>query len=177
MTIENLNKIIQKYNIPSNVILMSDSGWECSKTDMDGVYYNKKENIIVFTQHFNYNETYYVEENGWIPLELNNELREQLNSYCYELDMYDEIELKPNTELHNKSLEQGFVYVLYSKKIYKVNIFDDIALTKNFCIPLTEEYYGSKWAFTKDEFITSVKFDVDTVIRNTKTRLHKEEEK
>lgn len=50
MTFETLNKIINKYNIPKNVRLMSDSGWECDATDMDGVFYNKDKNIIIFTQ-------------------------------------------------------------------------------------------------------------------------------
>lgn len=50
MTFELLNKIIAENNIPSNVKLLSNSGWECDATDMDGVYYNKKSNIIVFTQ-------------------------------------------------------------------------------------------------------------------------------
>lgn len=50
MTFEKLNALIDKYNIPSNVRMMSDSGWECDATDMDGVYYNKEQNILVFTQ-------------------------------------------------------------------------------------------------------------------------------
>ena len=50
MTLELLNKIIQANNIPPNVKLMSDSGWECCATDMDGIWYNAEENIIVFTQ-------------------------------------------------------------------------------------------------------------------------------
>lgn len=50
MTFEYLSEIIQQYNIPYNVRLMSDSGWECDATDMNGILYNEKENIIVFTQ-------------------------------------------------------------------------------------------------------------------------------
>lgn len=50
MTFEYLSEIIQQYNIPHNVRLMSDSGWECDATDMNGILYNEKENIIVFTQ-------------------------------------------------------------------------------------------------------------------------------
>lgn len=50
MTFEQLNKIIKENNIPENVHLLSDSGWECDATEMDGVYYNKKYNVIVFTQ-------------------------------------------------------------------------------------------------------------------------------
>ena len=50
MTLEKLNKIVKKNNIPENVLLMSDSGWECDPTDMDRVYYNSELNTIVFTQ-------------------------------------------------------------------------------------------------------------------------------
>ena len=46
MTFEQLNKIIKKNHIPKNVTLLSDSGWECDATEMDGVYYNKNENVI-----------------------------------------------------------------------------------------------------------------------------------
>lgn len=40
MTFELLTEIIKENNIPSNVELLSDSGWECSETGMNGVYYN-----------------------------------------------------------------------------------------------------------------------------------------
>ena len=52
MTFEKLTELINKNNIPDNVRLESDSGWECDATNMDGVYYNKTENVIVFTQGF-----------------------------------------------------------------------------------------------------------------------------
>lgn len=51
MTFAELNKIIEDNNIPHDVKLMSDSGWECDASDMDGVYYNKEKNEIVFTQN------------------------------------------------------------------------------------------------------------------------------
>lgn len=50
MTFEKLEKIITKNKIPKNVLLQSDSGWECCETEMNGIYYNKKENKIIFTQ-------------------------------------------------------------------------------------------------------------------------------
>ena len=53
MTFELLTEIIKENNIPSNVELLSDSGWECCATDMDGVYYNKLENTVVFTHMMN----------------------------------------------------------------------------------------------------------------------------
>lgn len=72
MTYKELNKLFKQYNIPDDVILMSDSGRECCATDMDGVYYNKEDNTIVFTQSNNdfviEHETYYVKKNGWLLL-------------------------------------------------------------------------------------------------------------
>lgn len=51
MTYRELTDIITKNNIPENVRLMSDSGWECSATDMNGVYYDETTNTIIFTQN------------------------------------------------------------------------------------------------------------------------------
>lgn len=51
MTFKDLCKIIKDNNIPDNVILRSDSGWECSDTEMNGVWYNAIKNTIVFTQN------------------------------------------------------------------------------------------------------------------------------
>ena len=50
MTFGKLKEILEKNNIPDNAILLSDSGWECDATDMDGIYYKREENIVVFTQ-------------------------------------------------------------------------------------------------------------------------------
>ena len=50
MTYELLTRIIEENNIPKNVKMMSDSGWECCETDMDGIFYNKQENKMIFTQ-------------------------------------------------------------------------------------------------------------------------------
>ena len=58
MTFERLSKLINKYNIPKNVHLLSDSGWECGATEMCGVYYNKKQNVIIFTQEISEYESY-----------------------------------------------------------------------------------------------------------------------
>lgn len=59
MTFELLSEIIEKNNIPKNVTLLSDSGWECCSTEMDGIYYNPKDNEIVFTQDGNEYESYH----------------------------------------------------------------------------------------------------------------------
>lgn len=59
MTYDKLTKIIEKYNISKNVHLMSDSGWECNETEMNGILYNEEKNIIVFKQDTDYLEEYY----------------------------------------------------------------------------------------------------------------------
>lgn len=38
---------------------MSDSGWECFATKMNGIYYNEDTNTIVFTQEGNEYDDYY----------------------------------------------------------------------------------------------------------------------
>lgn len=58
MTFEKLSKIIEVNNIPKNVELLSDSGWECDPTQMDGVYYNARMNRIIFTQSCSEYEVY-----------------------------------------------------------------------------------------------------------------------
>ncbi len=68
LTFEELNYLIDEYKIPHNVKLQSDSGWEGDETDMCGIYYNQKENTIIFTQYFSDYETRYTEKNGWIKL-------------------------------------------------------------------------------------------------------------
>ena len=49
MTFAELSKLLSDNNIPEDVVLMSDSGWECGETDMDGVYYNDFLNMIIFS--------------------------------------------------------------------------------------------------------------------------------
>ena len=50
MTLELLNKIYEENNIPKDALLMSDSGWECWASDMDGVFYSKEHNTVFITQ-------------------------------------------------------------------------------------------------------------------------------
>lgn len=50
MTKELLLKILSDKSIPSDARIMSDSGWEGDATDMDGVFYNREKNELVFTQ-------------------------------------------------------------------------------------------------------------------------------
>lgn len=64
MKIGEFSKLIKDNNIPEDVTMLSNSGWECCATDMDGVYYNKEQKEIVFTQSGDKYEPYYGEE-GW----------------------------------------------------------------------------------------------------------------
>lgn len=50
MTLELLNLICKQNNIPPNVHLTSNSGWECCATEMDGLFYNQEKNELMITQ-------------------------------------------------------------------------------------------------------------------------------
>lgn len=76
MTVKELNRLLTANNIPEDAILMSDSGWECGASDMDGVYYNSKENIIVFTQYFSEFEKY-EKKADWVRVEVKSEEAEE----------------------------------------------------------------------------------------------------
>ena len=178
MTLDLLQKIIKEYNIPSDVILESDSGWECSATKMDALYYNKEKNTIVFRQNYSLNEIYYVKEKGWMALDINNDRRKEVDEISQE---YDDAVKYANSELHKKALEQGYVFVTtglamankyYTKYYtYEVEVFDDIALTKNLHIVLSQENYGKEWAFTREELkINKTYFRTDIVVENAKKR-------
>ena len=65
MTYELLTKIIEENHIPKDVKMMSDSGWECSETEMDGIFYNKEENTLIFTQKGDQYSRWY-ERKGWV---------------------------------------------------------------------------------------------------------------
>ena len=39
MTFTVLKKVMEEHNIPDDAKLMSDSGWECGATNMNGIYY------------------------------------------------------------------------------------------------------------------------------------------
>ena len=47
--------------VPNDATLMSNSGWECDETDMDGVWYNQELNEVHFTQGSKYEIRYQVE--------------------------------------------------------------------------------------------------------------------
>lgn len=66
MTFKELQERLKKYNIPEDVHFLSNSGWECSATEMDGLWYNKEENELHFTQDFD--EWQYEDNKDYIPL-------------------------------------------------------------------------------------------------------------
>ena len=90
LTFEKLSRIIDKYNIPHDVLFLSDSGWECNPTGMCGIRYSKKYNTIIFTQdngyysdlgeEFNYNTDYYYKGDLCQNLTLNDERKDEQNA-------------------------------------------------------------------------------------------------
>ena len=68
MTFKDLENLIITNSIPKNVKLMSDSGWECSETEMDGVWYNRELNTIIFTQGDYMKCDHWSDEEGWVAL-------------------------------------------------------------------------------------------------------------
>lgn len=69
MTVKELNRILTANNIPEDARLMSDSGWEYSPSDMDGIYYNANKNIIIFTQYFSEFNKHYEKKADWVRVE------------------------------------------------------------------------------------------------------------
>ena len=65
MTVGRFAQIVKENNIPEDAIMLSDSGWECSATDMEGVYYNKEKNKLVFTQDGNKYDYRYYDDPLW----------------------------------------------------------------------------------------------------------------
>ena len=58
MILSVLNKIVSDNNIPYDAELRSDSGWECSDTEIDMVYYNYKTNVLMLTRKYGNYDTY-----------------------------------------------------------------------------------------------------------------------
>ena len=65
MTFNELKKLLADNNIPDDVHFESDSGWECGPTEMDGVFYNREKNTIVFTQGYWGESDDYMTLDGW----------------------------------------------------------------------------------------------------------------
>lgn len=68
MTFKKLKELIEKYEISEDVVLRSDSGWECGPTDIGGVWYSWKNNEIILTQFPNDDEEERI-QNGFVLLE------------------------------------------------------------------------------------------------------------
>lgn len=50
MTLEELNSLCEKNNVPKDVTLLSDSGGgKCSETGIGGAHYSKELNVLVLT--------------------------------------------------------------------------------------------------------------------------------
>lgn len=68
MKLKELYEIMKRNNIPEDVRLQSDSGWECSETDIGIIYYNKKQNRLVFLQKEEWQVYNYNEDKNWEKL-------------------------------------------------------------------------------------------------------------
>ena len=73
MTFEKLKELIKKHNIPENVKLLNDSGLDII-TEMNGVFYNKKLNHIIFTQ-FKNDIKYLLNKENYEVLNIDNKRR------------------------------------------------------------------------------------------------------
>lgn len=100
MTFQELKDIITTHNIPEDVHLASDSGWECSATDMDGVFYNRKDNIIVFTQDKWY-ATEYLENDDWECVNVANDEKNAfyIKRFSAKSRNFDRLEVEKYDEL------------------------------------------------------------------------------
>lgn len=65
MTFKKLKQIIKDNNIPEDVHLLSDSGWEVDETEMNGIWYNADRNEMVFTQGDSEYDYHYNDDNDW----------------------------------------------------------------------------------------------------------------
>ena len=50
MTVGLFKQIMEENHILDDVTMLSNSGWECGPSEMDGIYYNPSEKTVTFTQ-------------------------------------------------------------------------------------------------------------------------------
>lgn len=50
MEVREFLNALKEYNIPEDVKISSDSGWECDATGIEAIYYNKEKNSITLVQ-------------------------------------------------------------------------------------------------------------------------------
>ena len=67
MTLFDLLETLNRNNVPQDAKIMSDSGWECSATNVNGLYYNAKQNTVVLVQFVAENSKY-LKKKGWVEL-------------------------------------------------------------------------------------------------------------
>ena len=58
MLVENFLKFTKNY---PNYLILSDSGWECSATDINSAYISHDKKIIILKQYFPYDKQYQIE--------------------------------------------------------------------------------------------------------------------
>lgn len=113
MTANKLAKILLDANLPDNVVIMSDSGWECWATDMDGIFYNAEENYMVVTQGSKYDLDEYI---GWKVLYIKD-----LKIPCEVITGFDErkqVRIDENRIIHDISLtEEEYQKLLITRTI------------------------------------------------------------
>ena len=68
MTYGELKYILDKYSISDDVHLLSNSGWECDETEMNGVCYNSNKNEVWFFQGDNVIEIEKYKDDGFYIL-------------------------------------------------------------------------------------------------------------
>lgn len=62
MEVREFLNALKEYNIPEDVEIFSDSGWECDATGIEAIYYNKEKNFIILVQSSNAMPKYHVGE-------------------------------------------------------------------------------------------------------------------
>lgn len=117
MTMEILCRIIEENNIPKNVHFMSDSGWEGGPTEMDGLYYHRESNTIVFTQGDSSQQA----SDGWEIL------------YMPELIKLEELEVYPADSVASYGVTEAF-----KKEIKAAGDFESY-----YGIPETDDAYNN----------------------------------
>ena len=73
MTINLLKQLIEDNNISKDVKLLSNSAWGGGETEIGGVWYSEKYNVIIFTQHYVIRYTHKDNECRCLYRENNNE--------------------------------------------------------------------------------------------------------
>ena len=157
MTMELLCQIIEENNIPRDVHFMSDSGWECDPTEMDGVYYDRENNTMYFTQEG----------------DQNYERFETL--YTPDLIKVGDINVFPVTSTHGYGLEERFKKEIKAAGEFEMyygiretdGLYDEIRLRRPlfFCIKIRGDNIGYI-GFTGDENVLEPEIYIFKQYRN-----------